>query len=121
MRGTYATFCYRTHLQQRHTAGTGRFNGDGNTDLLCGAPINVLYLSTGTGFVAAGAPPFNATADRVVTGDWNGDGKIDLLIKSTVYLSTGTGFTTPGTGFITLATLPAGLSGDCLLYTSDAA
>jgi hypothetical protein len=84
---------------------TGDFNGDLSTDLLIvdttGASNAMLYLSTGTGLDAGHAIPSSTGWHnyQIVEGDWNGDGKADIALISTVsgtphvvFLSTGTGF-----------------------------
>jgi hypothetical protein len=95
----------------------GDFNGDGKTDILAisqgtEGPIPAgatLYLSTGVGFASGIAIPNSSTwwQYNVYAGDWNGDGKSDLLLVAQdsgspfssvgmphqLWLSTGTGFT----------------------------
>ncbi len=92
----------------------GDFNGDGKTDVLF---INMdgtltVALSTGTSFTTSSTPqPWGHAGwgdpERHMLGDFNGDGKTDVLFINldepsmngplTVALSTGTGFTTSST------------------------
>ena len=66
---------------------TGDFNGDGKTDILVGYQDSTGYrylvaLSTGTGFVYAGdwnPGGWGGTGTVLLTGDFNGDGKTDIL------------------------------------------
>jgi hypothetical protein len=77
----------------------GDFNGDGKSDLLLisgdpAVPRRLLLLSNGTSFAAAcdgqsdGACGFDTEAymfdsrTKVITGDFNGDGKTDVLVIS---------------------------------------
>ncbi|MDR3401427.1 MAG: FG-GAP-like repeat-containing protein [Chthoniobacter sp.] len=94
----------------------GDFNGDGRADILCvpdqrtysSTVYATLYLSTGTGFAPAITIP-NSTdwyMYNISAGDWNGDGKTDLIFVAPndyslfygtgtphqLWLSTGTGF-----------------------------
>ncbi len=114
-----------THMRNGGTSAdyrvlVGDFNGDGKSDVLTMSPNAgggwsdwaALELSTGTGFVSAnwaGSTPTHmrnggTSADyRVLVGDFNGDGKSDVLTMSpnagggwsdwaALELSTGTGF-----------------------------
>jgi RHS repeat-associated protein len=95
-----------------HRFRTGDFNGDGKTDLLRfwddGGKLSAdVHLSTGGRFeLQAWLRKKGAAGDlkRLKTGDFNGDGKTDLvqLDLGNLYLSTGR-FDFPGGGF----TLPA--------------
>jgi RHS repeat-associated protein len=74
---------------------TGDFNGDGKADFI--DLSGVLYLSTGSGLVAAGQTPMSRPSNfNTFVGDFNGDGKADLVVNDgtqlLIYLSTGTGF-----------------------------
>jgi RHS repeat-associated protein len=75
--------------------GTGDFNGDGKTDLWCHDPLNAatyVAFSTGSGgFIVAGVfsgwcnvgtPTDPTRIAFVTTGDYNGDGKTDLLCRN---------------------------------------
>jgi uncharacterized protein (TIGR03437 family) len=85
---------------------TGDFNGDGNPDLVVTSSlVTEILLGDGKGGFSAGAgmpSPFNipgafgAGGNLVVVGDFNGDGKLDLLTWSQfgysfVWLGDGTG------------------------------
>jgi RHS repeat-associated protein len=110
----------------------GDFNGDGKTDLLF-VPDNryatypapaVLYLSTGTGFTSGITIP-NSTdwyTYDISVGDWNGDGKSDLILtshSSTVpiqfWLSTGMGFSQAKDSSGNFVTIPSHSGGGALL------
>jgi RHS repeat-associated protein len=86
------------------TAFVVDINGDGKDDFIA-QTANIVYLSNGTGFSAQtwNHPAIPAAGDlshRVEPGDFNGDGKMDLLEQwlangnwyGTIYLSTGTNF-----------------------------
>jgi hypothetical protein len=87
----------------------GDFNGDGKDDLLmrlAGWDTTPLFLSNGDGtfqFVNALDPSrsiFNFTVASALLGDFNGDGKLDTVVRggpgwntTPVFLSTGSAFT----------------------------
>ena len=68
--------------------GTGDFNGDGNTDLIWQQPSSGLVeIQLINGGVAVGGGliqnnPFGAGWSIVATGDFNGDGKSDLVWRN---------------------------------------
>ncbi len=94
---------------------TGDFNGDGKTDILTvykkptttsNATYNGfrLYLSTGDTFVKVKEAGFPGWGERIIPGDYNGDGRTDLLVTANrdldvtwggyrLFLSTGEDFT----------------------------
>src|SRR5262249_20725480 len=89
----------------------GDFNGDGLTDILIvdrtlSTGAGSLYLATGTGFVGPTTININGTtAGQIVTGDWNGDARTDIIVigkslsaqsQHLIYLSTGTNFSQVG-------------------------
>lgn len=63
----------------------GDFNGDGKSDLLCHAGSGAWHLaaSSGSGWVnstwAQGPAPGDRIGDQCLTGEFNGDGKTDLV------------------------------------------
>ncbi|NJK93544.1 MAG: hypothetical protein HC905_00205 [Bacteroidales bacterium] len=67
----------------------GDYNGDGKMDLLVFRLISNTYylsflLSTGTGFSTTNySTPFSSPSSTYYTGDFNGDGLDDLMIKNT--------------------------------------
>ncbi|MBS1492628.1 MAG: T9SS type A sorting domain-containing protein [Bacteroidetes bacterium] len=86
---------------------SGDFNGDGRLDIACGnASVISVFLNTTT--LGATTPTFSAktdfattrTANYICTGDFNGDGKIDLGYTNasggTDYCSVYLNNTTPG-------------------------
>ncbi len=65
----------------------GDFNGDGKTDLAAannGASVGILLNDGAGGFTAATGSPIstgqNSPAIAIATGDFNGDGKLDLAV-----------------------------------------
>lgn len=96
-----------------HVVGTGDFNGDGKADILWRNDSGLLTDWLGT--AAGGFTPNNANATSTVstdwqviaTGDFNGDGRTDILWRQTGgqltdWLGTGTGgFTQNSTAFST--------------------
>ena len=73
---------------------TGDFNGDGKTDFLLKNPgygSTPVFLSNGDGTWSIsnnGTPWVNEPNTQVITGDFNGDGKTDFLLKNPGYGST---------------------------------
>jgi FG-GAP-like repeat/Abnormal spindle-like microcephaly-assoc'd, ASPM-SPD-2-Hydin len=102
---------------------TGDFNGDGDADMAVAAEEGVvIWISDGDGTFTEGQtltidPQVNATANSVVTGDFNGDGNVDLAYSDgpyKVYIALGNGdgtFVAPSapTKFNTPFSLGAGL------------
>ena len=87
---------------------TGDFNGDGKTDLMrVGATSTYTHLSNGDGnytqylYTNAGSTNFGTNLNiwQVSTGDFNGDGKTDLMrvgaTQAYTYFSNGDGSYTP--------------------------
>ncbi|HET6242128.1 MAG TPA: FG-GAP-like repeat-containing protein [Arthrobacter sp.] len=83
----------------------GDFNGDGKNDLIARKPDGTLWLYPGTGLIDAGNPGYAAPkrigdygwdvfTALIGTGDFNGDGKNDLLARKadgSLWLYRGTG------------------------------
>jgi len=69
--------------------GTGDFNADGNIDIVwrdATAGTTYVWLMTGTTFsssVAITPANTNAAVQIVSTGDFNGDGKVDIVFRNT--------------------------------------
>ena len=90
--------------------GGGDFNGDGRSDVLWqNTASGGVYLWTMNGFNVIGAGFVGATTQdltwKVITsGDFNGDGRSDILWQNTssggVYLWTMNGFSIIGAGFV---------------------
>jgi RHS repeat-associated protein len=103
---------------------TGDFNGDGKTDIVCN-PYSTgnwqIYMSTGDGatwvpYAWANGPLYENIGRRCKTGDFNGDGKTDIICKDDsgdsdvswhMFLSTGQNWEYPswtgGSGPIAIA------------------
>ncbi|MCX6018805.1 MAG: FG-GAP-like repeat-containing protein, partial [Chloroflexi bacterium] len=88
----------------------GDFNGDGRLDLVVGSDgydLNYIYLSDGAGGFAPGVSINDddyLDTTSIATGDFNGDGHLDLVLGSDygcsyVYLNNGGGTFAPGTCF----------------------
>jgi RHS repeat-associated protein len=75
----------------------GDFDGDGCTDVLTNGSGYTLTYSCNPAVASVSLPSAVSSAHQVVYGDFNGDGKTDILVitssGATLYLSTGTGFT----------------------------
>ncbi len=83
----------------------GDYNGDGNTDIFLdntsSSGSSHLYFSTGDGhFVDSGysTVDFNGNTLRAYSGDWNGDGKADVM-RTGGDLYIGTGIALQAVGF----------------------
>jgi hypothetical protein len=100
-----------------HVAGTGDFNGDGRADILWRNDAGIItdWLSTASGF----APNNNADGSFSVplnwqvlgTGDFNGDGRADILWRNdtgiiTDWLSTASGGFAPNNDASASASVP---------------
>ncbi|HEY8949303.1 MAG TPA: FG-GAP-like repeat-containing protein [Rhizomicrobium sp.] len=70
-----------------HQIVEGDWNGDGKADIavMSNTPGNpdVVYVSTGTGFIQTLTIPDAVSTSTAVAADWNNDGVSDLWIKST--------------------------------------
>ncbi|MBI4649100.1 MAG: VCBS repeat-containing protein [Bacteroidia bacterium] len=95
-----------------HKIFPGDFNGDGKTDILtcaADAPVGNKYIGFSNGstgfnevyFTYSSSTSFNENYHEIQIGDYNGDGKSDLLVaynwstppsKVDIYYSTGMGF-----------------------------
>lgn len=93
---------------------TGDFNGNGKTDILTiynkpkvSSRVDYtgyrLYLSTGSGFTMVRQGQWPSWGERIMTGDFNGNGRTDILVTANrdqnntwggyrLFLSTGEGF-----------------------------
>ncbi len=79
-------------------------NGDGNPDIVvCGLTSGITTLIgkgdgtfTPSALSASGITPCGPSPGQVISGDFNGDGKKDLLVHDTVLLGNGNGTFTVG-------------------------
>jgi len=118
------------------SAVVGDFNGDGNADLAVVVNDSVscddgstcseidMFLGNGDGTFTSGttADVFNggATSAQVIAGDFNGDGKLDLALATSinsvpsvfVFLGNGDGTFTPGPSVAVAGTATALVTGD---------
>ena len=138
---TQATNFNLTNTLIAHSNGTvgsllGDFNGDGKTDILRvwdDPSNNALFLSNGDGTFTQ-ATNFNLTNTLIahsnstvgsLLGDFNGDGKIDILrrwddpINNALFLSNGDGTFTQATNFNLTNTLIAHSNGTVGSFTDD--
>jgi hypothetical protein len=73
-------------LQRTTGALTGDFNGDGKADAISFAAAGVLSVQLGNGTGSFGAPILTdisapgTSVDSIATGDFNGDGKLDVAV-----------------------------------------
>src|SRR6185369_10662804 len=82
--GTFAAAATLFAGMQPDTIATGDFNGDGRADLAIGNFTNnnlMIFMNTGlpaSPFSNVGSVQVGANPDGLTTGDFNGDGKVDL-------------------------------------------
>ena len=100
---------------------TGDFNGDGHADLALerndsqtGAGSIVVALGDGSGgfHVAPDTSAVAIASSSLIPGDFNGDGKLDLVAGNRVLLGDGAGRFTAGTTLAGSALAAADLNGD---------
>src|SRR6202011_419033 len=105
-----------------YSIAAGDFNGDGRPDLAILNSTNIggvtVLLGNGSGgFTAAPGSPFPTGSDptSIVAGDFNGDGKLDLVVANggdntvMVLLGNGLGGFTPGKQF-SAGTFPSSIA-----------
>ena len=99
-------------VQNAIVFAAGDFNNDGKLDLLLSysvnySPIWAVVLGNGDGTFQSPSPaiPFPAIADMAAVGDFNGDGKLDLLLSAygnvaSVLLGNGDGTFSAGQSYV---------------------